>query len=300
MGRVVVTATTSHRRVMRTIVDALARRGHEVELITGLEPPTGRALVDQHRRLCRLLAESGEPTVVVGDVAFQGTLPLSYGAPGPKPAALILVGTEPFSLSSIDTAPAGLGLLPDRTAAGRERNRRAYEYVRDALGGVQAEFVEAMRSVGVTHDPLPFVLDAPILAADRFLQLSVEELSYGRSDTPSHVRFVGALPSTRIDGDVVISDGTFDTVQRALRQAKPLVLTGRSAEQLEGNTRAAATGAALYLATDKPSEDDIEQAVRVVLSDPTYRGNAERLAAEYARLDALASITDAVESYLTK
>ena len=300
MGRVVVTATTSHRRVMRTIVDALARRGHEVELITGLEPPTGRALVDQHRRLCRLLAESDEPTVVVGDVAFQGTLPLSYGAPGPKPAALILVGTEPFSLSSIDTAPAGLGLLPDRTAAGRERNRRAYEYVRDALGGVQAEFVEAMRSVGVTHDPLPFVLDAPILAADRFLQLSVEELSYRRSDTPSHVRFVGALPSTRIDGDVVISDGTFDTVQRALRQAKPLVLTGRSAEQLEGNTRAAATGAALYLATDKPSEDDIEQAVRVVLSDPTYRGNAERLAAEYARLDALASITDAVESYLTK
>ncbi|HEY0498893.1 MAG TPA: nucleotide disphospho-sugar-binding domain-containing protein [Kutzneria sp.] len=298
MGRVVVTATTSHRRAMRTIVDALADRGHEVELITGLEPPTGRALVDQHRRLCRLLAESGTPTVVVGDVAFQGTLPLSYGAPGPKPAALILVGTEPFSLSSIDTAPAGLGLLPDRTAAGRERNRRAYEYVRDALGGVQAEFVEAMRSVGVTHDPLPFVLDAPILAADRFLQLSVEELSYRRSDTPSHVRFVGALPSTRIDGDVVISDGTFDTVQRALRQAKPLVLTGRSAEQLEGNTRAAATGAALYLATDKPSEDDIKQAVRIVLTDPTYRGNAERLAAEYARLDALASITDAAESYL--
>jgi hypothetical protein len=298
MGRVVVTATTSHRRAMRTIVDALVQRGHEVELITGLEPPTGRALVDQHRRLCRLLAESGEPTVVVGDVAFQGTLPLSYGAPGPKPSALILVGTEPFSLSSIDTAPAGLGLPPDRTAAGRERNRRAYEYVRDALGGVQEEFVEAMRSVGVTHDPLPFVLDAPILAADRFLQLSVEELSYRRSDTPSHVRFVGALPSTRIDGDVVISDGTFDTVQRALRQAKPLVLTGRSADQLESNTRAAATGAALYLATDKPSEDDIRQAVRIVLSDPTYRGNAERLAAEYARLDALASITDAVESCL--
>ena len=298
MGRVVVTATTSHRWAMRTIVSALADRGHEVDLITGLEPPTGRVLVDQHRRLCRLLAESDEPTVVVGDVAFQGTLPLSYGAPGPKPAALILVGTEPFSLSSIDTAPAGLGLPPDRTAAGRERNRRAYEYVRDALGGVQAEFVEAMRSVGVTHDPLPFVLDAPILAADRFLQLSVEELSYRRSDTPSHVRFVGALPSTRLDDEVVISDGAFDTVQRALRQAKPLVLTGRSAEQLEGNTRAAATGAALYLATDKPSEHDIEQAVRIVLTDPTYRGNAQRLAAEYARLDALGSIADAVEAYL--
>ena len=112
------------------------------------------------------------------------------------------------------------------------------------------------------------------------------------------IRVVGALPSTRIDGDVVISDGTFDTVQRALRQAKPLVLTGRSADQLESNTRAAATGAALYLATDEPSEDDIERAVRIVLTDPTYRGNAERLAAEYARLDALASITDAVASYL--
>jgi UDP:flavonoid glycosyltransferase YjiC (YdhE family) len=96
----------------------------------------------------------------------------------------------------------------------------------------------------------------------------------------------------------VVSDGGFDTVQRALRHAKPLVLTGRSADQLEGNTRVAATGAALYLATDKPSDDDIEQAVRIVLTDPTYRGNARRLAAEYARLDALGSITDTVSSYL--
>ncbi|GAA3438009.1 hypothetical protein [Kutzneria kofuensis] len=178
MGRVVVTATTSHRRAMRTIAGALTDRGHEVELITGLEPPTGRALVDQHRRLCRLLAESDKPTVVVGDVAFQGTLPLSYGAPGPKPAALILVGTEPYSLSSIDTAPAGLGLPPGPHGR-RPRAQPPRLRVRaDALGGVQAEFVEAMRSVGVTHDPLPFVLDAPVLAADRFLQLSVEELSY--------------------------------------------------------------------------------------------------------------------------
>lgn len=298
MGRVVVTATTAHRRAMRTIADSLTSRGHEVELITGLEPPTGRSLVDQHRRLCRLLADSVAPTVVVGDVAFQGTLPLSYGAPGPKPAALVLIGTEPFSLSSIDTAPAGFGLPPDRTAAGRERNRRAYEYVRDALGGVQAEFVEAMRSVGVTHDPLPFVLDAPVLAADRFLQLSVEELSYRRSDTPSHVRFVGTLPSSGFEDDVVVSDGAFDTVQQALRHAKPLVLTGRSADQLEGNTRAAATGAALYLATDKPSDDDILEAVRIVLSDPNYRGNARRLAAEYARLDALGAIAATVEGYL--
>lgn len=298
MGRVVVTATTSHRHAMRTIAATLTDRGHEVELITGLEPPTGRVLVDQHRRLCRLLAESDEPTVVVGDVAFQGTLPLSYGAPGPKPAALILVGTEPYSLSSIDTAPAGLGLPPDRTAAGRQRNRRAYEYVRDALGGVQEEFVAAMRSVGVTHDPLPFVLDAPVLAADRFLQLSVEELSYRRSDTPSHVRFVGTLPSRKIADEVVVSDGSFDTVQQALRNARPLVLTGRSADQLESNTRAAATGAALYLAMDKPSEDEIKKAVRIVMTDPTYRGNAKRLAAEYARLDALGSIADAVASYL--
>ena len=299
MGRVVVTATTAHLRPMRMIADSLAKRGHDVERITGQEPPTGRSLVDQHRRLGRLLAESDEPTVVVGDVAFQGTLPVSYGAPGPKPAALILIGTEPFSLSSIDTAPAGFGLPPDRTAKGRERNRRAYEYVRDALGGVQAEFVEAMRSVGVTHDPLPFVLDAPILAADRFLQLSVEELSYRRSDTPSHVRFVGTLPLPSVeDEDVVVSDGAFDTVQQALRHAKPLVLTGRSADQLESNTRAAATGAALYLATDKPSDDDILDAVRTVLTDPAYRGNAERLAAEYARLDALGSIADTVAAYL--
>lgn len=88
-------------------------------------------------------------------------------------------------------------------------------------------------------------------------------------------------------------------MQRAGRHAKPLVLTGRSAEQLESNIRAAATGAALYLATDKPSENDTKKAVRIVLTDPTYRGNAKRLAAEYARLDALDSIADAVAGYLS-
>ncbi|GAA3438010.1 hypothetical protein GCM10018954_076250 [Kutzneria kofuensis] len=39
--------------------------------------------------------------------------------------------------------------------------------------------------------------------------------------------------------------------------------------------------------------------MRIVLTDPTYRGNAKRLAAEYARLDALGSIADAVAGYLS-
>ncbi|MDQ1729906.1 MAG: hypothetical protein QOK10_65, partial [Pseudonocardiales bacterium] len=41
-----------------------------------------------------------------------------------------------------------------------------------------------------------------VLKADRFLQLSVEELSYRRSDTPSHVKFVGTLPPAAPSGDL--------------------------------------------------------------------------------------------------
>ncbi|MEV6610835.1 nucleotide disphospho-sugar-binding domain-containing protein [Kutzneria sp. NPDC051319] len=154
-------------------------------------------IADRHHDLCRLLADADDQsTVVLGDGSFYGTTPLSYGAPGPRPAGIIGVGTVHFALSSIDAAPMGMGLPQDTTPAGRERNREANAFLQgEVLGDVQDEFVATMRSLGVTRDPLPFFLDAPILGADRYLQLSIEELSYRRSDTPAHVEFIGTLPA---------------------------------------------------------------------------------------------------------
>jgi MGT family glycosyltransferase len=333
-------------------------------------------MADQHHDLQRLIAQAGdEPVLVVADAGFQGTIPLTLGAPGRRPAAIIGIGLVPFTLSSIDTAPTGMGLPPDSSAKGRARNRGAYAYLHgEALGGAQALFVEALTGLGVAGTPVPFLFDAPVLGPDRFLQLAIEELSYKRSDTPSHVRFVGALPSVRPAGtrlpswwsqveaaekvvvvtqgtlanqdfgalieptlaaladlpvlvvaatgrpgevrdvpanarvtefvpfddllpftDVLVTNGGFGAVQQSLRYGTPMVLAGQTEEKLEGNVRVAATGAAINLATDTPAVADIRAAVQMILSTTIYQVHAQRLATEYAKLDALDAIARTVD-----
>jgi len=159
------------------------------------------SLADQHRALQLLLAEpDSESAIVLSEIMFLGATPLMLGAPGPRPKAFAGIGVIPFALSSSDTAPFGMGLPPDSSELGRVRNRAANAVMQEQiLGAAQRLYEEVVAELGVTW-PAPFFIDAPVLEPERFLQLSVEELSYQRSDTPEHVRFVGALPSAKPDG----------------------------------------------------------------------------------------------------
>ena len=333
-----------------------------------------RAVAAQHRDVQRCIAEAGgEPVVLVHETGFFGAVPALLGAPGPRPSAALGLGPVSFTLSSIDTAPFGMGLPPDSSEEGRARNREAQAFVRgQVLGPAQELFEQTLAELGVPDGPVPFFLDSTVLKADRFLQLSVEELSYQRSDTPDHVKFIGALPSAARTGDlpawwpevesaervVVVTQGTlanqdfadlieptlqaladfpglvvaatgrpgevrdvpanarvaefvpfddllphadllvtnggFGAVQQALRHGTPLVVAGQTEEKLENNVRLAATGAAVNLATDRPPVESLRKGVDTVLATASYRENARRLAAEYARHDAFAEIEKAV------
>lgn len=339
------------------------------------------AMADQHRDLQRLIAAAGdEPVLVLAEMAFLGVSPLMLGAPGPRPAAFVGVGVVPLTLSSVDTMPFGMGLPPDSSEEGRARNIAATKGLQEqALGAAQALFTATLAELGADAENAPFFLEAPILKADKFLQLAIEELSYERSDTPEHVEFVGTLPGVRPAGtykpewwaeieaaetvvvvtqgtvanedfsslieptlaaladlpvlvvaatgragevrdvpanariaefipfddllphvDVLVTNGGFGAVQQSLRYGKPMVLAGQTEDKLEGNVRVAATGAAINLATDTPAEADIRKAVETVLGTPEFTANAERLAAEYAKFDALAAIARTVDEFTAK
>jgi len=329
----------------------------------------------QYRDLRRLLAADGEPALVIAGSGFYGMVPLRLGAPGRRPLGCIGVGTAPFVLTSADTAPVGLELPPARCDADRTRHRMLYRQLHEeVLGGMQRYFNEVLAELGASAPCPPFFLDAPILTADRFLQLSIEELSYRRGDTPAHVGFVGTVAGARavknrrpawlaeVDAaervvvvtlrppanpgsgdlieptlealcrlpvlvvavtgrtgrvhnvpanarivesapfddllplaDVVVTDGGHHAVQEALRRGIPLVLAGRVDDELEVNLRTAATGAAIRLASDRRTVSDLRKAVETVLYTADYRANAQRLAVEYARLDALGAISHAVD-----
>ncbi|MDX3850763.1 glycosyltransferase [Streptomyces sp. AK02-01A] len=155
-----------------------------------------KAVPAQHAALQRLLAEAGDqPPIVLVETGFWGVFPILRGAPGIRPAAVITVGTVPLVLSSVDTAPFGMGLPADSSPAGRERNQEANILLQEKLlGAAQAYAAQLVESAGAT-EALPFFLDAAVLLPDRFLQLSVPALDYERSDAPDSLRFIGALPS---------------------------------------------------------------------------------------------------------
>lgn len=319
-----------------------------------------------------LAGSDAGPAVVVSETAFWGAHPFLLGAAAPEVKGYVTLGVLPYAQSSIDTAPFGMCLPPDSSEEGRARNREANSFIQThALASMQAKYEHALRKLGVDAE-VPFALDAAPLLMDRYLELSIEELSYPRSDTPDSVRFVGPLPALEARGDlpawwgevldaekvvvvsqgtlanqdfselieptlqaladrpvlvvavtgrqvtlpkvpanarvagfipfgsllphadVLVSNGGFGSVQQALTYGVPLVLAGAKEDKPESNTRLASTGAAVNLATGAPTPEAISEAVESVLTRDDYRNHARRLAAAYARTDALGEIARTV------
>jgi UDP:flavonoid glycosyltransferase YjiC (YdhE family) len=157
-------------------------------------------IVEQHRALQALLADAardqpGEPVVLLHDTVFMGMWPVLLGASGMRPKGVIGIGVTPLPLTSIDTAPFGLGLAPDSSEAGRQRNLALNAAVRNEIFvAAQTHLANVLWDAGAKAAP-PFVFDGMVALPDRFLQLTVAALEYERSDAPAGLRYVGALSS---------------------------------------------------------------------------------------------------------
>jgi hypothetical protein len=162
------------------------------------------------------------------------------------------IGVLPLTISSVDTAPFGMGLPPDCSKEGRARNRELNAVMQtQLLGRAQDMFAGILADLGCTDRP-PFFMDAPVSEADVFLQLSVEELSYRRTDLPEHVHFIGRLPGdpgtgTRLpqwwadvlDADrvVVVTQGTLANLDLGQLIEPTLEATGGRAGPVGGIDR---------------------------------------------------------------
>lgn len=159
-------------------------------------------IAEQHRALQALLADAytaqpDEPVVLLHDTVFMGMWPVLLGAPGLRPTGVMGIGVTPLPLTSIDTAPFGLGLAPDSSAAGRLRNQNLNAAVMNEIFvAAQTHLVKVLRDAGAPTAP-PFVFDGMVALPDRFLQLTVAALEYKRSDAPAGLQYVGALPAVR-------------------------------------------------------------------------------------------------------
>lgn len=141
----------------------------------------------QHRAIQQAMAEV-ETDVLITENTVVGAAAVALD---PHPHVPVVVcGILPLSLSSVDAAPFGLGVLPRPGALGRLRNR--------ALNGL-VRHVVLRRPQRVAERQLRELIGAELdmyfqdwgVRAELYAQFTVPAFEYPRSDLASNVRFVG-------------------------------------------------------------------------------------------------------------
>ncbi|MDT0308865.1 glycosyltransferase [Streptomyces sp. DSM 44917] len=164
------------------------------------------------------VAKEFRPDVIVVDDCFYAG-PIFARQQGIRSVAYVV---GPLSISSVDTAPAGTGMLPSSSALGRLRNRGLHFLTSRVLF---RDVQQAMRraSTAAGFPPLDvFLTDWPVRLADRLLVSAVPEIEYPRSDLPETVEFVGPMLPTGVD-DWTPPDW-WSEVHDARRDGRPVVL----------------------------------------------------------------------------
>lgn len=100
--------------------------------------------------------------------------------------------------------------------------------------------------------------------------------------------------------DVMVTNGGYGAVQRALSMGVPLVVAGNTEDKPEVAARVAWSGAGVNLKTGTPSPRAIRAAVRKVLGDGSYLRAARKLEAAFARRDGVAEIAALIDEVIVE
>jgi UDP:flavonoid glycosyltransferase YjiC (YdhE family) len=145
------------------------------------------------------------------------------------------------------------------TAMGR--SGQAQRTLCSVLEALRDEAINVIVTVGPDVDPADFGPQPPNIRVERFIP---QELLIPRCD-------------------LVLTHGGFGTVKGALSHGVPMVLMPHSADQPDNAVRCAASGVGVMVGADR-SPEAIRDAVRRVLSDASFRINAQRVRAEIQEL----------------
>lgn len=174
----------------------------------------------------RTFAASFQPSLVLADAAFMGAHLYAELSGTPHCA----MGVIPMTLGGDEVAPFGLGLPPNASWWGRQRNRALHALVRRVLFADVQRYNNLMRVSAGLEPSSHWVLDGPVHCT-LYLQPTIPQFEYSRRAMPNSVHFIGALPVARpadwsepawwpeLDGSrpvVHITQGTFANDQPRL------------------------------------------------------------------------------------
>lgn len=141
------------------------------------------------------IAKDFRPDLVLGDICCIGAMFFAERTGTPRAVLNVI----PMGLNSQDTAPSGLGLLPNASPLGRLRNRALNWAVENAIFRDTQKYWNRVRA---DHGlpPTNWVIHAVGATAELYLQPSIPGFEYPRSDLPANVRFIGMLPTVAPSG----------------------------------------------------------------------------------------------------
>ncbi|PRB18345.1 glycosyltransferase [Microbacterium sp. MYb62] len=116
---------------------------------------------------------------------------------------------------------------------------------------------------------------------------------------PANVRVAEYLPYDRLlpRVDVLVTNGGYGGVQQALAHGIPLVVAGQTEDKVEVCARVGWSGAGVNLRTSTAGAAQVARAVDRVLTNPSFRVNAERLGAAMREADAWRSLGSVLDGF---
>jgi MGT family glycosyltransferase len=117
---------------------------------------------------------------------------------------------------------------------------------------------------------------------------------------PSNTRAAEYIPHDVLlpKVDVMVTNGGYGTVQRAMSTGVPLVVAGSTEDKPEVAARVAWSGAGINLRTGTPTPTMIRGAVREILRDGSHLRRARELEAAFARRHGIAEIAALVDEVI--
>jgi MGT family glycosyltransferase len=119
-------------------------------------------------------------------------------------------------------------------------------------------------------------------------------------DVPSNARVESFVPFDRLlpKVDVFVTNGGYGAVHQALSLGVPVVIAGETEDKALISARVAWSGSGISLGTQDPTQEQIGEAVRTVLTDRRYRDRAQAIQENFKEYSAPDAIAQAVESLI--
>lgn len=236
---------------------------------------------------------------VLGRLGVTEPIPLFFDGLARMPDRLLQLSPAGFEYPRSD-APPGLRFVGPIPAAPPTRDVALPAWWPDVERAERVVVVSQGTVANLDTDALFAPALRGLADTDALVVVATGRADTALGDVPANARVGGFVPFDLLlpHADVLVTNGGYGGVLKALSHGLPLVVAGDTEDKPEIAAHVAWSGAGIDLGTGHPTDQAVEEAVRVVLRDPSYARAARRLQAEITDLNPFDEIAAQIDDLL--